>query len=172
MVVHTSFHYREQPLHIPMLRNNIFTKKKTKPKNLYLYALELQKWPWKNKQNVPNGAMPDLVLQSTLKHIFQVCEIPFTCSSGSCECCMPTAAEFVFQVPQNLLVFCCKIQYFTVARHLTFSALSSCPFTCIHPLFPSIFLQLEIHLITVNIPCAVNGYRHQGDKEEKMNYGL
>lgn len=101
-----------------------------------------------------------------------MCEIPFIHSSGSCECSMPTAAEFVFQVPQNLLVFCYKIQYFTVARHLTFSALSSCPFTCIHPFFPSIFLQLEIRLITVNIPCADSGYRHQGDKEQRMNYGL
>lgn len=29
--------------------------------------------------------------------------------------------------------------------------------------------QLATHLITVNIPCAVSGYRHQGVKHQKMN---
>lgn len=45
------------------------------------------------------------------------------------------SCRICFSGTKNLLVFCCKIQYFTVARHLTFSALSSCPFTCIHPFF-------------------------------------
>jgi len=122
-----------------MLRNKISTEKKT----LYFYTSELQKWPWKNKQNAHQCCNAWLGLQSTWKHIFQVCEIPFRYLSGSCEFCMSTAAKFFFQVPWNLLSFCCKIQYFTVARHLTFSALSSCPFTCIHLFFPSVFFTIR-----------------------------
>lgn len=138
---------------------------------MYFYTLELEKWPWKNKQNAHQCCNAWVGLQSTWKHIFQVCEIPFRYLYESCEYCMSTAAEFFFQVPWNLLLFCCKSQYFTVARHLTLSALSSCPFTCIHLFFPSI-LQSGINLITVNMPRAVNGYRHQGVKEGKMNFSL
>lgn len=108
------------------------------------YVLQLPKRPWKNKQNAPQCCNAWLGLQSTWEHIFQMCEIPFRYWSGSCEFHMSTAALFFFsQIQWNLLLFCCKIQYFMVARHLTFGALSSCPFTCIHFFFPSVFFTIR-----------------------------
>lgn len=118
-----------------------------------------------------NAAMPEWVCRVPESTFFRCVKYPLDICMNPVNTACPQLQNFFFQVPWNLLLFCCKSQYFTVARHLTLSALSSCPFTCIHLFFPSI-LQSGINLITVNMPRAVNGYRHQGVKEGKMNFSL
>lgn len=169
--LNTIIHYRGQPLHIILLRNKIFTKKKTHQK-LHFYTLELQKWPWKNKQNAHQCCNAWLGLQSTWKHVFQVCKIPFRYSSGSCEFCMSTAADFFFTYHGIYYHYAVKFSILLLlgAWHLVFCPLALLPAYTFS--FLQFSLQLGIHLITVNIPCAVNGYRHQGVKEQKMNSSL
>lgn len=64
---------------------------------------------------------------------------------------------------------------FSILRLLGTWHLVLCPLALL-PAYTFSFLQFSLqlgtHLITVNIPCAVNGYRHQGVKHQKMNSSL
>lgn len=137
---------------------------------MYFYTWQLQKWPWKNKQNAHQCCNAWLGLQSTWKHIFEMCEIPFRYWSRSCEFCMSTAADLFFPKYHGIYYrFAVKfsILWLLGTWHLVLCPLALLPAYTFSSLQFS--FQLATHLITVNIPCAVSGYRHQGVKHQKMN---
>lgn len=157
--VSTIINYRSQPLHTIVLKIKIFTKKKL----LYLHTLDLQQLVWKNKWNAHQCCNAWLGLQSTWKCILQVCEILFRYSSGFCEFCVSTAADPRFHGIYYPFTVKISILLLLGTWHLVLWPLALLPaYTFSFLQFSS---QLGIHSITVNIPCAVNGYRHPGVTE-------
>lgn len=92
-----------------------------------------------------NAAMPDWVCRVPESTFFRCVKYLLDIGLDPVNSTCPQLHFFFFfsQIQWNLLLFCCKIQYFMVARHLTFGALSSCPFTCIHFFFPSVFFTIR-----------------------------
>lgn len=132
-------YYSGQPSHITLFRNKTFTKIKI----VFLYltitkmTLEEQTKCTPMLQCLTGSAEYLKAHFWDVWNTFQILvQILWILHVHSCRFFFP-------QVPWNLLSFCCKIQYFMVARHLTFSALSSCPFTCLHLFFPSVFFPIS-----------------------------
>lgn len=100
-----------------------------------------------------------------------MCEIPFRYWSGSCEFRMSTAADYFFFFRSDGINYHFVVK-FSILWLLGTWLLALCPLALLPAStfsFLQFSVQLGIHLITVNIPHAVYGYRYQGVKEQKMN---